>query len=93
MDTQGPASHPDTVAAHARDLFLDESSGRGCAETAFMVLKEAWGLPDPTLSDAAMALNGGIAYRGGPCGAITGAALALGVLAGSRFDDHREAKT
>ena len=58
-----------------------------------MVLKEAWGLPDPTLSDAAMALNGGIAYRGGPCGAITGAALALGVLAGSRFDDHREAKT
>ena len=39
-----------------------------------------------------MALNGGIAYSGGACGAITGAALAVGMLAERRIDDHRAAK-
>jgi C_GCAxxG_C_C family probable redox protein len=39
-----------------------------------------------------MALNGGVAYGGGTCGAITGAALALGMLAGRRIADHRQAK-
>lgn len=79
------------AAARARDLFVDETSGYGCAEAVFIALKEAWGLPDPTLSDAAMALNGGVAHSGGPCGAVTGAALAVGLLAGKHVEDHREA--
>jgi C_GCAxxG_C_C family probable redox protein len=76
----------------ARELFLDDRGLRGCAETAFIVLKEAFGLPDAEDSSAAMALNGGIAYSGGTCGAITGAALAVGMRAERRFADHRAAK-
>jgi C_GCAxxG_C_C family probable redox protein len=76
----------------ARELFLDDRNTYGCAETAFVVLKEAFGLPVAADSAAAMALNGGIAYSGGTCGAITGAALAVGMLAEQRVPDHRAAK-
>jgi C_GCAxxG_C_C family probable redox protein len=80
------------VAAIARACFLDGGNEFGCAETAFIALKHAYGLDDPMDASAAMALNGGIAYRGGTCGAITGAALAVGLLAGRRVDDHLVAK-
>lgn len=76
----------------ARELFLRDDNVYGCAETTLVALQEHFGLPDPGDSSAAMALNGGIAYSGGPCGAITGAALALGRLAGERVADHNEAK-
>jgi len=76
----------------ARELFLDDANVHGCAETAFVVLKEAFGLPDAADPAAAMALNGGVAYSGATCGAITGAALAIGQLAASRTPDHAEAK-
>jgi C_GCAxxG_C_C family probable redox protein len=76
----------------ARELFLDDANTYGCAETVFIVLKEAFGLPDAAHSAAAMALNGGLAYSGGPCGAVTGAALAVGLLAAQRIEDHGEAK-
>lgn len=81
-----------TAVARARDLYLDDEHLHGCAETAFVTLKAAFDLPDPGDSAAAMALNGGIAYTGATCGAVTGAALALGLLAASRRDDHVEAK-
>lgn len=77
----------------ARDLFLTDDNVHGCAETSYIVLKRAYGLPDPDDSSAAMALNGGVAYAGGVCGAISGTALAVGQLAGRRISDHREAKT
>ncbi len=85
---------PEAAAAVllARDLFLDEGHRYGCAETAFVVLKAAYGLRDPLDSAAAVALNGGIAYGGGPCGAVTGAALAVGLLAEGRIGDHGRAK-
>jgi C_GCAxxG_C_C family probable redox protein len=76
----------------ARTLFLDPGNVHGCAETAYLVLCEAYGVGDQAGSAPAMALNGGVAYSGGPCGAITGAALALGLLAARRIDDHRAAK-
>jgi C_GCAxxG_C_C family probable redox protein len=76
----------------ARRYFLDERNVYGCAETTFIVLKQAFGLDDPTDSSPAMALNGGIAYSGGACGAISGTALAVGMLAERRVDDHRTAK-
>lgn len=76
----------------ARSYFLDDRNLYGCAETTFMVLKEAYGLPEPQDASVAMALNGGIAYSGNLCGALGGAALAIGMLAGQRFDDHRRAK-
>jgi C_GCAxxG_C_C family probable redox protein len=82
----------DEAIALARRLFLDRRNLYGCAETTFVVLKRAYGLDEPDDASAAMALNGGVAYSGGPCGAITGGALAVGLLAGRRIADHREAK-
>jgi len=76
----------------ARELFLDERDAYGCAETAFVVLKEALGLRDAAASAAAMAPNGGIAYSGGTSGAVTGAALVASMLGERRSPDHRAAK-
>jgi len=76
----------------ARACYLDDRHQFGCAETAFVVLKAAYRLEDPMNASAAMALNGGVAYGGGVCGAITGAALAVGMLAERRIDDHARAK-
>jgi C_GCAxxG_C_C family probable redox protein len=76
----------------AKAYFLTEDNVYGCAETTLMVLQQAYGLPGATDSSPAMALNGGVAWSGGPCGAITGAALAVGRLAGQRIEDHKEAK-
>lgn len=80
------------AAAIARACFLDDRNQFGCAETTFIVLKGAYGFDDPMDASAAMALNGGVAYSGGACGAISGAALAVGMLAERRIDDHRAAK-
>ena len=91
MDPATPG-HPEDAVEAARRLFLDDRNVYGCAETTFVVLKAAFGLPGPVDPSPAMALNGGVAYGGGTCGAISGAALALGMLAGQRIADHRHAK-
>ena len=83
---------PDQAADRARELFLDDSNGLGCAETAFVVLKQAYGLPEASDPSAAMVLNGGLAYGGGTCGALTGAAMAVGLLAARGSADHADAK-
>ena len=76
----------------ARRLFvIDEAYG--CAESAFIALKHTYELPNPDDAGPAMALNGGIGYSGGMCGAITGTALAVGQLAASRIGDPGKAKT
>jgi C_GCAxxG_C_C family probable redox protein len=87
----GSGSGVDAVAL-ARAYYLDARHQFGCAETAFMVLKAAYGVDDPMDPAAAVALNGGVAYSGGLCGAITGAALAVGMLAERRIADHATAK-
>ena len=78
--------------ALARATYLDDEHQFGCAETSYIVLKTTFGLEDAADPSAAMALNGGIAYSGGLCGALTGAALAVGMLAARRIDDHARAK-
>jgi len=75
-----------------RELFLRDEGFYGCAEVAQIALQEQFDLPDPGDSSPAMALNGGLAYSGGACGAVTGAALAVGRLAEARLSDHRDAK-
>jgi C_GCAxxG_C_C family probable redox protein len=84
----------DTAEAieRARACFLDDTNYYGCAETTFVVLKEAFGLPDSGDSSAAMAINGGVAYSGGMCGPISGSAMAVGMLAERRMGDHFAAK-
>ncbi len=91
-DRQAGDPATDEAIQRARDAFLDDRHVYGCAETAFVVLKRRFGLPDPDDSAAAMALNGGVAWTGGPCGAVTGAALAIGLLAADRILDHALAK-
>ena len=60
--------------------------------TTFMTLKGLLGLDDSTDPAAAIALDGGIASSGGPCGAIAGAALAVGILAEQRIEERHHAK-
>ena len=79
-------------SARARYLCLDEETGFGCAEATFAALQEHFELSNAGNSTEAMALNGGIAYSGGTCGALTGAALSLGRLAGTRQSDRPQAK-
>lgn len=78
--------------ADARALFLRDDNYYGCAETTFVALKRVYNLPAADDSAAGMALNGGVAYGGGICGAISGAAMAVGMLAAQRIDNHKEAK-
>ena len=80
------------LIARTRDLFLRDDNTYGCAEAALVALQEHYSLPDPAESGAAMALNGGVAYSGATCGAITGVAMAVGRLAARCIEDHREAK-
>ncbi len=91
-DEQGLSALRAEAVARADAYYLDGAHPYGCAETAFMTLKGAYGLAAPTDPAAAIALNGGIAYSGGACGAITGAALAVGLLAEERIEDHARAK-
>lgn len=41
---------------------------------------------------AALGLGGGIGHRQDACGAITGGAIAIGMLLAERIEDHKEAK-
>ena len=87
-----PASLTEQAVAQADAYYLDDAHPYGCAETTFMTLKGVYGLADAGDPSPAIALNGGLAYSGGPCGAITGAALAVGMLAEQRISDHKRAK-
>lgn len=78
--------------AAARVYFLTEDNVYGCAETTLIVLQQVYGLPNASDASPAMALNGGVAWQGGICGAISGASLAVGRLAGERIEDHKDAK-
>lgn len=80
------------VRRDARAHFLAPGNPYGCAESALLVLERRFELEDSTDGAAAMALNGGVAYSGGTCGAITGAAMALGQLAHARIADRAVAK-
>lgn len=82
----------DKASALARGLFLRDDNYYGCAEATLVALQQLYGLPDAADSSAATALNGGVAYSGGICGAISGAAMAIGRLAEERTSDHHEAK-
>jgi C_GCAxxG_C_C family probable redox protein len=90
--TAGQEGAASAAVERARALFLDDSHPYGCAETTFVALKEAFGLPDAADAVPAMALNGGVAWSGGVCGVVTGASLAVGGLVASRTSHHAVAK-
>ncbi len=80
------------AGATVRDLFVREDNHYGCAETTLVALQQRYGLENAWESSSAMAFNGGVAYSGGICGAISGAAMAVGRIAEERIGDHNEAK-
>lgn len=90
--SEQPAARRRRVRRDVRAHFLAAGLPYGCAETVLLVLQQEFGIDDPTDGAAAMALNGGVAYSGGTCGAITGAAIALGLLARERVGDRARAK-
>ncbi|MDD3942599.1 MAG: C-GCAxxG-C-C family protein [Sphaerochaetaceae bacterium] len=75
-----------------KTLFLRPDNAYGCAETTCLALRRLYGLPGSDDSCAAMVFNGGFAYSGGTCGALTGATIAVGELAGRSLADHALAK-
>lgn len=76
----------------ARSLFLRDDNFYGCSEATLVALQQLYDLPDAADSSPAMVLNGGVAYSGGVCGAISGASMAVGRLAAARIPDHQQAK-
>lgn len=92
MNRSSEESVPNAAAETVRELFIREDNHYGCAETALVALQQRYGFEDAIDSSSAIALNGGVAYSGGICGAISGAAIAVGRIAEERIDDHNEAK-
>jgi C_GCAxxG_C_C family probable redox protein len=80
------------LVERAQALFLENEGFYGCSETTLITLLEAFGLTGELDPSAAMGLNGGVAYAGEICGAISGAAVAFGLRAGSVEPDHLAAK-
>ena len=61
-----------------------------CAEAVLKAVAEAYGVASPLIPRIATPLCAGLGRSGGPCGALTGALLALGALRG-RDEPDREA--
>jgi C_GCAxxG_C_C family probable redox protein len=90
--TDSPPTPDDAPIELARNLFLRDDNFYGCAEATLVALQRIYDLPAADDSSSAMVLNGGVAYSGGVCGAISGASMAVGRLAASRIPDHQQAK-
>jgi C_GCAxxG_C_C family probable redox protein len=70
---------PNKSGIKAREYFL---KGYSCSESVLMALAEEWKLPASVAPRAGSALGGGVGASGEVCGAITGAAVALGLYKG-----------
>lgn len=63
----------------AEGLFL---SGLNCAESALLALAKMQGVESSVMPGIATCFGGGMARTGGPCGALTGAVMGLGLTLG-----------
>jgi C_GCAxxG_C_C family probable redox protein len=80
------------LVERAQALFLENEGFYGCSEATLMTLLDAFGSTGELDPSVAMGLNGGVAYSGEICGAISGAAVAFGSRAASLEPDHLAAK-
>ncbi len=69
----------DTVAQRSRELF---DSGLYCAESIVLAMAESQGIQSPLLPKIATGFCGGVADTGGMCGALAGAIMGIGLVAG-----------
>lgn len=65
----------------AEELFM---SGLNCAESALLALAKIQGIESSVMPGVATCFGGGMARTGGPCGALTGAAMGLGLSLGRK---------
>jgi C_GCAxxG_C_C family probable redox protein len=70
---------PEEVAARGRELF---DGSLYCAESVLQVVAEQQGISSPLIPRIATGFCSGLARTGGPCGAVTGAVMAMGLLSG-----------
>jgi C_GCAxxG_C_C family probable redox protein len=78
----------DQPLQNAEDFFKE---GFNCAQSVFAVVAPQYGIPRETAFKIASPFGGGIAHRGGICGAVTGALLALGLAHGAATPAEKEA--
>jgi C_GCAxxG_C_C family probable redox protein len=79
----------DDVAQKAIDLF---DGPYNCAQAVFKAVLEHKDIKSHRATDIAAAFGGGIVYTAQQCGAVSGALMALGILAGEKITDVREHK-
>ncbi len=81
---------PREVGARAEELFV---GGYNCCESVLTALAEAMGTQCGCIPAVATGMGGGVGHTGSVCGAVSGAAMAVG-LAVDRLGlpDHSEEK-
>lgn len=70
---------PSEIRAHAEESF---KSGLRCAESVVMAIAKSRGIESDVLPAAATAFCSGMAWTCGPCGALTGAVMGVGLVLG-----------
>lgn len=70
-----------SIPERSRDLF---ESGWCCSESVLQAIAESRGIASDLIPAVATGLCAGMAYTSGPCGALTGAILGVGLAVGRR---------
>lgn len=68
------------------------TSGLYCAESVVLAIAGAWGIQSEILPKVATAFCGGMARTCGPCGALSGGVMAIGLILG-RSSPHEPVQT
>lgn len=79
QEKSAPMNDLDRVEKKVCDTL---SKYHNCAQCTLLAIQEVSGLKDEVMAKAASSLAGGIGGTGSACGALTGAALALGMKYG-----------
>ena len=79
-----PQLDPAQVRHHAETAFAD---GLYCAESVLLALAQAQGIDSALVPRIATGLCAGLARRCGPCGALTGGILGIGLALGRASPD------
>lgn len=66
-----------SVRQDAEAIFI--SGSLNCAESSLLALAKMQGINSPALTNIAFCFGGGMSITGGPCGALTGAVMGLGL--------------
>ncbi len=64
--------------------------GKSCAEAILMATCDALSVESELVPNVALGFAGGVGLQGRTCGAVTGAAMALGLVAGARESEYKK---